>query len=73
MRNLRQLSGVAGAAAMNEQSTSTAISSWARRYIETFNLALVPIEPGEKGPKGKGWNKPGGYITDPVAAEGVAG
>lgn len=54
---------------MNEQSTSTAISSWARRYIETFNLALVPIEPGEKGPKGKGWNKPGGYITDPVAAE----
>ncbi len=54
---------------MSEQPTSTAISSWARRYIETFNLALVPIEPGEKGPKGKGWNKPGGYITDPVAAE----
>jgi len=54
---------------MSEQSTSTAISSWARRYIETFNLALVPIDPGEKAPKGMGWNKPGGYITDPVAAE----
>ncbi|MEZ0509511.1 bifunctional DNA primase/polymerase [Pseudomonas sp. Env-44] len=54
---------------MSEQSTSTAISSWARRYIETFNLALVPIDPGEKAPKGMGWNKPGGYITDPAAAE----
>lgn len=28
-------------------------ADWARRYIETFNLALVPIEPGEKGPKVK--------------------
>ncbi|MCF5085697.1 hypothetical protein GIW59_14880, partial [Pseudomonas gessardii] len=45
------------------------ISSWARRYIDTFNLALVPIDPGEKAPKGMGWNKPGGYITDPAAAE----
>lgn len=42
---------------------------WARRYIETFGLALVPIEPGEKGPKGKAWNTPGGYITDADAAE----
>ncbi|UVM15605.1 bifunctional DNA primase/polymerase [Pseudomonas sp. B21-023] len=38
-------------------------ADWARRYIETFNLALVPIEPGEKGPKGKGWNQPGRYFT----------
>ncbi|MNJ39672.1 hypothetical protein D3C77_345500 [compost metagenome] len=44
-------------------------AAWARRYIETFGLALVPIEPGEKGPKGNGWNKPGGYITEAVAAE----
>jgi len=44
------------------------ISTWARRYIETFNLALVPIEPGEKAPKGMGWNKPGGYITDVTQA-----
>lgn len=42
---------------------------WARRYIETFGLALVPIEPGEKGPKGKAWNTPDGYITDADAAE----
>ncbi len=54
---------------MSEQTTGAAISSWARRYSETFNLALVPIDPGEKVPKGKGWNKPGGYITDPAAAE----
>jgi putative DNA primase/helicase len=47
-------------------SASTAV--WARRYIETFGLALVPIEPGEKGPKGKAWNKPGGYFTDADAA-----
>ncbi|MFR0674624.1 bifunctional DNA primase/polymerase [Enterobacterales bacterium AW_CKDN230030176-1A_HGKHYDSX7] len=46
---------------------STAV--WARRYIETFGFALVPIEPGEKGPKGPAWNQPGGYITDPDAAE----
>ncbi|TLX65088.1 DNA primase [Stutzerimonas nosocomialis] len=45
------------------------ISSWARRYIETFGLALVPIEPGQKAPKGNGWNKPGGYITDADKAE----
>lgn len=46
-----------------------ATADWARRYIETFDLALVPIEPGEKGPKGAGWNKPGGYFTDPAEAE----
>ncbi|WP_433884899.1 bifunctional DNA primase/polymerase [Pseudomonas vranovensis] len=45
------------------------IAVWARRYIETFNFALVPIEPGEKGPKGKGWNQPGGYFVDAEAAE----
>jgi len=47
----------------------TPISTWARRYSETFNLALVPIQPGEKGPKGRGWNQPGGYIVDPDKAE----
>ncbi|WP_210014601.1 bifunctional DNA primase/polymerase [Pseudomonas palmensis] len=45
------------------------IAAWARRYIETFGLALVPIEPGEKTPKGMGWNKPGGYFTDADSAE----
>ncbi|MCQ9422705.1 bifunctional DNA primase/polymerase [Pseudomonas sp. LJDD11] len=45
------------------------ISSFARYYIETLGMALVPIPPGEKGPKGQGWNQPGGYITDPVTAE----
>ena len=47
-----------------------AMADWASRYIETFGLALVPIEPGEKGPKGQAWNQPGGYFTDPDAAEG---
>lgn len=46
-----------------------ATAAWARRYIETFGLALVPIEPGEKGPKGSGWNKPGGYYTEASEAE----
>ncbi|MGR3893588.1 DUF5906 domain-containing protein [Pseudomonas sp. 1176_21] len=45
------------------------MAAWARRYIETFGLALVPIEPGEKGPKGLGWNKLGGYYTSPEPAE----
>ncbi|MGF6591098.1 bifunctional DNA primase/polymerase [Pseudomonas sp. 2835] len=45
------------------------IAAWSRRYIETFGLALVPVEPGEKGPKGDAWNKPGGYFTDADAAE----
>lgn len=53
---------------MSDRPTSTT-ADWARRYIEAFGLALVPIEPGEKGPKGKDWNKPGGYITDADAAE----
>lgn len=42
---------------------------WARFYTERMHLALVPIEPGTKGPKKPGWNQPGGYITDPVEAE----
>lgn len=48
---------------------SSSSAAWARRYIEVFNLALVPIDPGEKAPKGNGWNKPGGYITDADTAE----
>jgi putative DNA primase/helicase len=54
---------------MTDRSNPSSIATWARRYIEIFNLALVSIEPGEKAPKGFGWNKPGGYITDPDAAE----
>lgn len=53
---------------MSERPVATT-AVWARRYIKTFGLALVPIEPGEKGPKGKAWNTPGGYITDADAAE----
>lgn len=47
---------------MSERPTPTT-ADWARRYIDTFGLALVPIDPGEKGPKGSGWNQPGGYFT----------
>jgi putative DNA primase/helicase len=54
---------------MSEPAKGIAIANWAKRYIDTFNLALVSIEPGEKGPKGKGWNKPGGFITDAAEAE----
>lgn len=45
------------------------MAAWARRYIEVFGMALVSIDPGEKAPKGNGWNKPGGYITDADKAE----
>ncbi|AHZ72620.1 bifunctional DNA primase/polymerase [Pseudomonas mandelii JR-1] len=54
---------------MSEPAKGIAIATWAKRYINTFGLALVAIEPGEKAPKGIGWNKPGGFITDPAAAE----
>lgn len=53
---------------MSERQTPTT-ADWSRRYVEAFSLALVPIEPGEKGPKGRAWNQPGGYFTDPDAAE----
>ncbi len=52
---------------MTERPTTTT-ADWARRYIETFNLALVPIAPGDKAPKGDAWNKPGGYFIDADAA-----
>lgn len=51
------------------EASATPIAAWARRYIETFGMALVPIEPGEKAPKGNGWNQPGGYITEAAKAE----
>lgn len=54
---------------MTQAGNATPIAAWARRYIETFNLALVPIEPGEKAPKGSGWNQPGGYFVDADQAE----
>lgn len=54
---------------MSESTNSVATAAWARRYIETFGLALVSIEPGEKAPKGMGWNKPGGYFTSADTAE----
>ena len=39
-------------------------ADWARKYIGVFGLALVPIGPGQKVPKGSAWNKPGGYFHD---------
>lgn len=54
---------------MSESISTMPTSAWARRYIETFGLALVSIEPGEKAPKGMGWNKPGGYFTSADTAE----
>lgn len=55
---------------MTEQASTLPTADWAQFYIDTFGLALVPVEPGEKGPKGKGWNRPGGYFTE--AAKAVA-
>lgn len=54
---------------MTKLATPKNMAAWARRYIEVFNLALVSIDPGEKAPKGNGWNRPGGYITDAAQAE----
>ena len=54
---------------MTGHSHGAPMAVWARRYVETFKLALVAIDPGEKAPKGFGWNKPGGYFTDAQAAE----
>lgn len=54
---------------MSEPAKGIAIATWAERYITNFDLALVSIGPGEKAPKGMGWNKPGGYITDAAAAK----
>lgn len=54
---------------MTQANTPSNIAAWARRYIEAFGLALVKIEPGQKAPKGNGWNKPGGYFTDADKAE----
>jgi putative DNA primase/helicase len=50
-------------------NSDNAISLRAKKYIQSFTLALVPIDPGETAPKTMGWNKPGGYITDLAAAE----
>ncbi|PZR71730.1 MAG: hypothetical protein DI537_48095, partial [Stutzerimonas stutzeri] len=54
---------------MTAPKTPATIAAWARRYIEAFGLSLVKIEPGQKAPKGNGWNKPGGYFTDADKAE----
>ena len=42
----------------------SSLADWARKYIEVFGLALVPIEPGQKAPTGNAWNKPGGFFSD---------
>ncbi|WP_449102158.1 bifunctional DNA primase/polymerase [Pseudomonas extremaustralis] len=53
---------------MSDHGDRLPTANWAQFYIERFGLALVPIEPGEKGPKGMGWNKPGGYFTESAKA-----
>ena len=42
----------------------SAVEEWAVRYIEKYQLALVPIPPGSKGQVYQGWNQPGGYVQD---------
>ena len=49
---------------MTLPDSSAPLSEWAEAYINHYGLALVPIPPGEKAPKGEGWNQPGGYFTD---------
>ncbi len=58
---------------MNNAQALPVRAVWAERYIGTFGFALVVVEPGEKGPKGRGWNKPGGYITDAAEASRIWG
>jgi putative DNA primase/helicase len=47
---------------------SASTATWAIRYIEKYGLALVQIPPGHKAPLHSGWNKPGGFVTDPAEA-----
>lgn len=44
-------------------------ADWARFYCGQQGLALVAIPEGSKGPRSTGWNRPGGYFTDPIQAE----
>jgi predicted P-loop ATPase len=37
---------------------------FAEGYVRKYGIAIVKIEPGSKGPRGMGWNAPGGYFTD---------
>lgn len=45
------------------------IARIAETYVRRYGIAVVKIEPGTKGPRGKGWNQPGGYFTDSKDAE----
>lgn len=42
-------------------------AAWASAYVRDFGLALVPIPPGSKAPKGAAWNKH--PVRDPERAE----
>lgn len=53
---------------MSEVIQPGLMAAWAKRYIDAFGLALVPIDPLQKFPKGSGWNQPGGYFTDAAGA-----
>jgi putative DNA primase/helicase len=45
-----------------ERKLMTSHFDYARRYIERFGMALVPIPPGHKAPLHTGWNRPGGFV-----------
>lgn len=45
-------------------------SDYARRYCE-MGLALVPVPPGQKGPRAPGWQRPESAIRDPNEAARV--
>ena len=47
------------------------IEDYARRYIERFNLALVPIDPGRKFPSANDWGN--NVLTDPSIASDYYG
>lgn len=49
-------------------STDSRAAQIASYYIRRYGFAIVPIEPGQKGPRGKGWNLEGGYLTDHAQA-----
>lgn len=53
---------------MSEGIQPGLMAAWAKRYIDAFGLALVPIDPLQKFPKGNAWNQPGGYFTEAAGA-----
>jgi putative DNA primase/helicase len=55
--------------AITHPAPGASIADWAHYYVATCRFSLVPMEPGSKAPRGKGWNQPGGYFTEAGSAE----